>query len=284
MIHAVLFPSSYQGLNKVDEDLQKEYDAVRNTGLYDVILFGYEKWFCDGKLVLNHVPDEMITAVYRGWMMRPERYEAFYGKLLEKNIRLTTTPEEYRQFHVFPNVYPLIAESTARTMIFPEGTPVDLEAVKARFKRFMVKDYVKSVKGTNFPVYFENTVSQDEFDQWMSVFYKYRGELFTGGICVKEFLELKKYHSKTNEYRVFYINHEPATISRNSGQIPLTEAPPRGLIEAYSRLPGKFYTVDYAELEDGSWKIIEAGDGSVSGLSENQDYEAFFRALYQCFK
>lgn len=284
MIHAVLFPSSYQGLNKVDEDLQKEYDAVRNTGLYDVILFGYEKWFCDGKLVLNHVPGEMITAVYRGWMMRPERYEAFYGKLLEKNIRLITTPEEYRQFHVFPNVYPLIAESTARTMIFPEGTPVDLEAVKARFKRFMVKDYVKSVKGTNFPVYFENTVSQDEFDQWMSVFYKYRGELFTGGICVKEFLELKKYHSKTNEYRVFYINHEPATISRNSGQIPLTEAPPRGLIEAYSRLPGKFYTVDYAELEDGSWKIIEAGDGSVSGLSENQDYEAFFRALYQCFK
>ena len=43
-----------------------------------------------------------------------------------------------------------------------------------------------------------------------------------------------------------------------------------------------FYTVDFAELADGSWKIIEAGDGSVSGLSDGQDYVAFFRALYQC--
>lgn len=284
MVQTILFPSSYQGLNKVDEDLQKEYDAVRNTGLYLVVLFGYEKWFCEERLVLNNAPDEMTTAVYRGWMMQPERYEAFYQALLEKNIRLITSPEEYRQFHVFPNVYPLIEADTARTMIFPEGTPVDLEAVKARFNRFMVKDYVKSVKGTDFPVYFENTVTQDEFDQWMNVFYKNRGELFTGGICVKEFLELKKYNSRTNEYRVFYINHEPATISRNSGQTPLAAAPPQELIETYSHLPGKFYTVDYAELKDGSWKIVEAGDGSVSGLSEQQDYEAFFRALYQCFK
>ncbi|WP_442950781.1 hypothetical protein [Oribacterium sp. WCC10] len=29
---------------------------------------------------------------------------------------------------------------------------------------------------------------------------------------------------------------------------------------------------------------MEAGDGEVSGLSDNQDYEAYFRALYQCFK
>ncbi|MBQ9140656.1 MAG: ATP-grasp domain-containing protein [Lachnospiraceae bacterium] len=37
-------------------------------------------------------------------------------------------------------------------------------------------------------------------------------------------------------------------------------------------------------MADGSWIIIEAGDGQVSGLSEGQDYEAFFRSLYICFK
>ena len=42
--------------------------------------------------------------------------------------------------------------------------------------------------------------------------------------------------------------------------------------------------VDYAELEDGSWRIVEAGDGEVSGLSEGQNYEQYFRVLYQCFK
>ena len=43
------------------------------------------------------------------------------------------------------------------------------------------------------------------------------------------------------------------------------------------------YTVDYAELKDGTWRVIEAGDGMVSGLFEGQDYEAFFRVLYQSF-
>lgn len=284
MIQSILFPSSYFDLNKVDEDLQSEYDAVKNTDLYDIILFGYEQWFCNKKLVLNYKPSEVITAVYRGWMMKPEQYETFYLNLLENKIQLITTPEEYKQFHVFPNIYPLLAEETARMMIFPKGTSVDLTTVKKSFKRFMVKDYVKSVKGTNFPRYFENTVTQDEFDKWMGVFYKYRGELFTGGICIKEFLKLKKYNLKPNEYRVYYINRIIATISRNSGQMLLTPMPPQALLNKYSQLPSKFYTIDYAELEDGSWKIIEAGDGEVSGLSEQQDYETFFRALHQCFK
>ena len=55
-------------------------------------------------------------------------------------------------------------------------------------------------------------------------------------------------------------------------------------LEKYRNLASPFYTVDYAELEDGSWKIVEAGDGSVSGLSEGQDYEHFFRTLYHCFE
>lgn len=55
------------------------------------------------------------------------------------------------------------------------------------------------------------------------------------------------------------------------------------LIDKYKDLPSCYYTVDYAELSDGTWMIIEAGNGSVSGLSEGQNYEAFFRALYYAF-
>lgn len=40
MLRTVLFPSSYFGVDKIDEDLQREYDAVLNTGLYDIIFFG----------------------------------------------------------------------------------------------------------------------------------------------------------------------------------------------------------------------------------------------------
>ena len=52
------------------------------------------------------------------------------------------------------------------------------------------------------------------------------------------------------------------------------------LVEKYKNLPSIYYTVDFAELADGTWKVIEAGDGSVSGLSEFQDAEQYFRALY----
>lgn len=36
--------------------------------------------------------------------------------------------------------------------------------------RFMVKDYVKSVKGSEFPKFFDESVTQEEFDKWMEIF------------------------------------------------------------------------------------------------------------------
>lgn len=186
--------------------------------------------------------------------------------------------------HIFPNIYEQVKEDTAKMELYALHEKIDVEKVKKSFQRFMVKDYVKSVKGTEFPKFFDEQVTQEEFEYWMEIFYKYRGNLLTGGICIKEFLDLKHYGNQTNEYRVFYIKNQIATISRNSGQAGYTKEPPMELLEKYKNLDSVYYTVDYAELEDGTWKIIEAGDGSVSGLSENQNYEQYFRALYYCFK
>ena len=234
--------------------------------------------------MVTDVPNERRMAVYRGWMMKPEQYAKFYKLLLEKNIQLVTEPEQYQLMHIFPNIYEQLKDDTAKMEIYPLHEQINVAHVKKSFRRFMVKDYVKSVKGTNFPRYFDENITQEEFDKWMDVFYKYRGDLLTGGICIKEFLSLKHYGDRTNEYRVFYINHEIATVSRNSAQGIYTPLPPQELIEKYKNLDSIYYTVDFAELEDGTWSIMEAGDGSVSGLSENQDYKQYFRALYQCFK
>lgn len=80
---------------------------------------------------------------------------------------------------------------------------------------------------------------------------------------------------------MFYVNNKIATITRNSGQSINALLPPQQLLEKYSHLESGYYTVDYAELEAGSWKIIEAGDGQVSGLAEHQDYEQYFKVLYE---
>lgn len=277
----IIYPSSYYDLYKVDEDLSEEYEAEISTGLFDTIFFGYSQWFDEGRLVLTQKPLEKRNAIYRGWMMKPDKYKVFYEKMLDNNIHLITTPDEYELMHIFPNIYPQIVYDTARTLTFPLDKEIDVNILNKNFDMFMIKDYVKSVKGTNFPKYFKTPVSQPDFNEWIRKFYEYRGNLLTGGICVKEYLSLKKYGDKTNEFRVFYCNGEVLSICRNSLQPDFVAQPPLEMIFKYKNLQSLYYTLDFAELDNGIWKIIEAGDGGVSGLSPNQDIVAYYRSLYK---
>ena len=275
----VLFPSNYFNKQEPDDDFRSEYDAVINSGLFNIILYSDYEWDSERKLVLECRSDISPICVYRGWMMKPGVYSEFYSGLDDKGLRLLTSPEQYSRFHIFPEIYPSFGNDTAKMLIYPDGK-IDLDEVRKTFTRFMVKDYVKSVKGTEFPKYFENTVSDEEFEEQMKIFQKYRSGLYTGGICIKEYYDLRKYGERTNEYRVFYINGEIGTVSRNSLQGDYTPEPPGDMIRKYTDLGSPLYTIDYAELSDGTWKILEAGDGQVSGLSPGQDNNAFFRALY----
>ena len=45
VVDLIIFPSSYFSKNQVDEDLQAEYKGALDTGLFDIIIFGYESWF-----------------------------------------------------------------------------------------------------------------------------------------------------------------------------------------------------------------------------------------------
>ena len=200
----LLFPGSYMDYRKIDEDMQEEYRAAVETGLYHTILFNYDEWVAGGSLRMTEreASSETYCAVYRGWMLKPEDYLRLFEELSDKGIRLLTTPREYDNLHLFPNVYPFIKKDTAGMIYFADGK-VDVDAVKKKFRRFMVKDSVKSVKGTEFPAFFGQDITQAEFNDWMQVFYKYRGDLMTGGICIKEYLDLKRYADRTNEFRAF---------------------------------------------------------------------------------
>ena len=229
----VLFPSSYLHPNQVDEDLVSEYEAAIEIGC-DVSLFDYDKWVGDGKLVIRDAPDEECIVVYRGWMLKPEQYKTLYHKLLQEyGMQLVTSPDSYAKLHVFPNVYPYVKEDTSKILTYSFDDEIQIDDVLGQFPRFMVKDFTKSVKGTSFPKCFDKTYTQEAFEEQMQVFYQYRGKLLTGGICVKEYLDLKKYGDCTNEFRVFYMNHVAATVSRNSNQGVYTPEPPMELIIKY---------------------------------------------------
>ena len=77
----------------------------------------------------------------------------------------------------------------------------------------------------------------------MEVFYKYRGNLLTGNICIKEYFDLKRYDGRTNEFRVFYckrIIHQSrrrnSLIDTRISEAPITPLIMRNYLTDHGRL------------------------------------------------
>lgn len=159
------------------------------------------------------------------------------------------------------------------------GHRTDAGVINRMFTEFMVKDYVKSVKGTRLPVSFHTPVSQERMDGIVKEFVKLCGDLFTVGIVCKEYVDLARYGGATNEWRAFYLDGNLLNVCRNSNQPTNVAKPPEELVLACSNLGSPYYTVDFAERVDGTWIVVETGDGQVSGLAAAQDPVIYYLRL-----
>jgi len=276
----ILFPSEYSDKYVVDNSFSNEYEAAHarcdlSIALFDQRVFEEQKQVSIAHLgALSTAP----VVVYRGWMMKPEDYEVFYGQLESLGAKLITSPTEYNNLHLFPNTYPYLQGVTPKALICRKEN-VNYDTVVDTFDNFMVKDYVKSVKGYDFPQSITSSISEEEFDALLKKFKELRGDLFTGGYIFKEYLQFKKYGNATNEWRCFYVGGKTLALNRNSGQAASVPSPPENLVFRCSSLQSAYYTVDFAELEDGSWIVVETGDGQVSGLASSQNAMLYYTLL-----
>ncbi|MEH7041625.1 hypothetical protein CN887_28645 [Bacillus pseudomycoides] len=272
----LLFPSDYFDIRKVDANYKDEYNEVAKFPEFETAVYDYEEFITNGKLSIYPNNRYRGTCVYRGWMLTPLQYEDLYKELLDKGLKLINSPVEYNECHLFPNVYDSIKSYTPKSIYYQDQKTIDWVTINRSFKRFMVKDYVKSVKGSSFPDYFETPVVGQKMDYYIQKFIELRANLYTGGIVIKEFVDLKKYFGFTNEYRAFFLNGELVSLCRNSNQPNTSKIISRDFVQIFKSLKSKFYTVDFAELDDGSWGVIETGDGQVSGLSSNQNVFKYY--------
>lgn len=277
----ILFPSSYFQKDQVDPDLEKEAKVAANTPGLQIALFDYEAWALNQQLLLTKKPlDPSELTLYRGWMLKPEDYSLLYDALEKEKLHLLTNPQEYRQLHLFPEIYPLIKKDTAPTLILKPGEKVDIKQILRRFPRFIVKDDVKAMRGSRFPAYFDKNITQEQLDSYLNIFFKIRGDYLTGGLCIKEYFDLREdSRGKTNEYRAFYLKGKLLSLSADQAQELPESLPPEELLLEYAHLPSPFYSLDLAELKQGGWKILETGDGQVSRLSPDQSVEGFYEEL-----
>ncbi|MEO0338928.1 MAG: ATP-grasp domain-containing protein, partial [Bacteroidota bacterium] len=238
--------------------------------------------------------EELGQGLYRGWMLRPEKYAELYQGLLQKNIQLINDPEEYRHCHYLPESYELIKEYTAKSKYKAIEGKFRIEDFEEELSSFgkspiIVKDYVKSQKHYwDEACYIPNPTIRSNANAIISKFIELQGEDFNEGLVFREFIELEALSNHsisgmplTKEFRVFVKDKKVMSVYEywdegNYEQVaPIIEE----FHEVIPKIKSKFYTMDIAKQKGGKWIIIELGDGQVAGLPDNANKLDFYKRL-----
>lgn len=280
----VIYPSEYGQSRVVDRDYEFEKALTDKYGVYTALL-NYDEFTCMGvkpKLTfLTDIPEEPVEGIYRGWMLKPEQYLELYKECEKHGIKLINNVEEYKNAHWFHRAYDKISSYTPMIAVFDDNDIIEWSEVRDYFSgKFMIKDYVKSVKGYDYPEWLDFTYTDKQLDEMVARFKELRGDLYSGGIILKEYVNLKKTSGKTHEFRGFYYKGRLVALYHNSDNNEDDLEPVRKFAESIPKLDSHFYTIDFAYRNDDKLIIIECGDGQVSGLPSLIEAEALHEQLF----
>ena len=292
----LIFCNDFLEPKKVDPDFEEEYLQARKAG-FDCLLVSHEELTDDApiKSIGRLQAQETKTiGIYRGWMLTPEQYSSFYESLANKNIHLINSPEEYSHTHYLPNSYSLIQDRTPTTVFLPISGQADFANINKLLTKFgtspiMVKDYVKSEKHYWTEACFIPDASDKEKVKAVTErFLELRGSSLNKGLVYREFIELEFLtdHSKsgmplTKEFRLFWLNGEILSSFKYWDEGDYQDVvPPISEFEGIAKaIKSNFFSMDVAKERNGSWTIIELGDGQVSGLPDNADKSQFYEKI-----
>jgi ATP-grasp domain, R2K clade family 3 len=278
-----------------DRSFQVEADQIERLGLvyilvdHDALIRGD-----DIAQVIRRIPKqtEPVTAVYRGWMMTPHQYRILYDALGRRNIRLINDPGEYRHCHYLPESYPIIERLTPRSAWLTGDLSINriMEAlIPFGDQPVIIKDFVKSRKHEWADACFiPSAADQDSVDRVVRRFLELQGDDLNKGLVFREFIEFRRVgvHPKsgmplTEEYRIFWMDAQPLFWSPywEDGEYAGTGPPLDIFAETAAAVRSRFFSMDVARRIDGTWLIVELGDGQVSGLPRDDDAGPFYEAL-----
>jgi ATP-grasp domain, R2K clade family 3 len=285
----ILFPHEPFSPRKVDSVFAGEFDAARMigfpTGFYDHEATAQG----DAGAAVNCLDfaDVDQRLILRGWMIPGDRYAALYTELMAKGYQPQTSPEAYSEAHYIPISYQWTKGHSPRTG-WIEGDDADkawllYQSFKA--KDAIIKDWVKSAKtrwkdGCFIPA----ETTEQRFMDIYRVFREERGKLFNRGVVLREFMPIVERGSDIRglpiieETRLFFWEGRLLVAPSAIKPSPLDELPRWEMIAKCFASP--FITIDVAHLTDGTWSIVEVGDGGVSSLPIGLDPERFFGALW----
>ncbi|CAK9024306.1 unnamed protein product [Durusdinium trenchii] len=265
-----------------DPEFDEEAQATHSSGwAVQRLRFAHEAQLSPG----FDAPPAPTRAVFRGFMLSRQRRAFLHESLMAQGLELVVSPSQYSNAHFFPSTYdalralapratwqPVDLSSEPRAELFQEAVAV-VQSWNCRY--VVLKDYVKSAKaqGSRF---LQVPVDEDLAEVAMD-FVRARGERFNEGVVFKEYVELMRYAGRagytTNEWRLWFMCQQLVKVAANSFQEEADE-PPKEVLEQVTEMAqsidSPYFTIDLAETSTG-WTILEAGDGSVSGLGVYED-------------
>lgn len=282
----ILFPCNPINNSEVDPDFSEELSSAKTHG-FDYILYDHDLLVkADTNFMKISESENPTTVILRGYMLKEAQYHLLYNHLKDYNYILVNSLGQYLNCHYFPYSYESIKEFSNRIWFSDEYDSEWIKSICELDSNLIIKDFVKSEKGTDL-FFINKGIKQGDLSEKIKSFIEMRGSLFNKGIQFKEYLNLKKYDDCINEWRLFVLNGELVSMSRNS-KIEIESARPNipDLKEIIDRLSvlSNFLTFDIVELETGEFKVIETGDGSVSGLSPDQNSLAFYAKIKEIMR
>jgi hypothetical protein len=272
----IVFCNSLLAPNKPDEDFAAEYESAKQAG-FEPYLVSLEQ-LREGNLAgaLRRVPLQVQAerALYRGWMLQAEEYQAFYQGLLQQKLHLINSPIEYLNGHYFPNSYPKIKPYTPYSIYFTVSGSVDFQEIIEKLTIFegrpvIVKDYVKSEKYYwEQACFIPSAASLADVERVTSQFLALRGQYLNQGLVYREFVELEQLtnHSRSGmplakEFRLFYLDGKLLSYARywNEGKYDGEQPDLDTFKQVATQIESNFFTMDIAKpnrkMEIGlSWK------------------------------
>ncbi|MBL1100636.1 ATP-grasp domain-containing protein [Streptomyces coffeae] len=270
---------------RVDPEFADEARAVRAAGA-TVTLIDHEALVSgDATGAVARVPRETGPAWYRGWMLPGDRYAELATALAERGRTLLTSPERYRTAHELPGWYAVFAPLTPPSAWLPTApghTPAESELARMAARLggagpVVVKDWVKSRKHEwDEACYVPETADTGRLAAVVARFVELQGDFLTGGVVLRRF----EHYQPVGEARVWWLDGEPVHIGPHPDSPALRPAPDLTDVgPAVRELGCRFITTDLALREDGRWRVVEVGDGQVSGLPRDTDPQPLFTAL-----
>ncbi|EMF01679.1 ATP-grasp domain-containing protein [Streptomyces mobaraensis NBRC 13819 = DSM 40847] len=270
---------------RTDPHFAAEARAAGERGLrvaridHDALLAG------DAAGAVAGVPRDAGAAWYRGWMIPAGRYAELAEALAGRGVTLLTPPASYRRAHELPGWYGTFAPVTPRSVWFPAeaGRAPDRERLAAGAALLggggpvVVKDYVKSRKHEwDEACYVPDRADTDRLAAVVGRFAELQGEFLAGGVVLRSFERF----TAAGEARVWWLDGRPVLTTAHPDTPDRLPAPALDAVApCVADLDCRFVTTDLALREDGVWRVVEVGDGQVSGLPRDVDPGPLLAAL-----